>query len=152
MRLGISSWTYPWAIGVNGFTPPQPLTVAGLLGRASALKVGVVQIADNMPLHTLDHVELCDARDQAASLGLAIEVGTRGVEPRHLCRYLQLALEFGSALLRTVIDSRPPQPSLEQTEKWIREVLPEFEGAGVTLGLENYERHSCREGLRHERH
>jgi len=35
------------------------------------------------------------------------------------------------------------QPSLEQAEQWIREVLPEFESNGVTLGLENYEKHPC---------
>jgi len=29
--------------------------------------------------------------------------------------------------------------------RWIREVLPEFEAQGVTLGLENYEKHSCRD-------
>jgi sugar phosphate isomerase/epimerase len=146
MRIGISSWTYPWAIGASGFTrPAQPLRLAGLLERASALEVGVVQIADNLPLHELDPAELRDARDQASSLGLTIEVGTRGVEPEHLRRYLSIAVELKAVLLRTLTHSADSQPSLQQAEKWIHEVLPEFESQGVTLGLENYEKHSCRE-------
>jgi sugar phosphate isomerase/epimerase len=145
MRLGISSWTYPWALGVSGFAPPQPFTLADLLERASALKVGVVQIADNLPLHKLDAVELCEVRDEAASLGLIVEVGTRGVEPAHLLCYLRLALEFGGKLVRTLTHTIESQPSLEQAEQWIREALPEFEAAGVVLGLDNYERHSCRD-------
>jgi 3-oxoisoapionate decarboxylase len=145
MRLGISSWTYPWAIGVSGFPPPpQPIRLVNLLERASVLKVGVVQVADNLPLHCLDPSELRDARDQAAGLGLTIEIGTRGVEPTHLLRYLSLAVGLDAVLVRTLTHTFESQPSLEQAEKWIREVLPEFESHGVTLGMENYEEHSCR--------
>jgi len=145
MRLGISSWAYPWAIGVSGYTPPQPLTLAGLLERASELKVGVVQVADNLPLDKLDPAELRDARDQAAGLGIAIEIGTRGVNPAHLLSYLDIASEFHAALLRTLIDTQESDVSLELAEKSIREVLPQFESARVTLGIENYERYSCRD-------
>jgi 3-oxoisoapionate decarboxylase len=144
MRLGISSWTYPWSIGVNGFPPARPIRLADLLQKAAVLKVEVVQIADNLPLDRLDRSQLRDARDQAASLGLTIEIGTRGVEPAHLYRYLSLAVELDAALVRTLTNTFESRVSLEQAEKWIREVLPEFESHGVTLALENYEAHSCR--------
>jgi len=120
-------------------------TLADLLERAAALGVGVVQVADNLPLHKLEVAERRDARDHAAHLGLTIEIGTRGVQPAHLLRYLDLAVEFNAVLLRTLTHTVESQPTLEQAEKWIREVLPEFEAAGITLGLENYERHSCRD-------
>lgn len=48
-------------------------------------------------------------------------------------------------LLRTLTDSVEEQTSLEPAEERILEVLPEFEAQGVMLGLENYEKHSCRE-------
>ncbi len=121
------------------------MTLSGLLEQAAVLNVGVVQIADNLPLHKLDAVERRDAREQAEGLGLAIEVGTRGVEPAHLLRYLDIATEFDAVLLRTLTHNGDSQPCLEQTEKWIRQVLPQFEDAGITLGLENYEKHSCRD-------
>src|SRR5579871_2110819 len=143
MRLGISSWTYPWSIGLPGFPPPsRPIRLTDLFTRASQLKVGVVQVADNLPLHKLDPGELREACDQAADLHLTVEIGTRGVEPAQLLRYLKIALRFNAALVRTLISSVEAQPSLEQAEKWIREVLPEFEAHGVTLGLENYEAYS----------
>jgi len=144
MRLGISSWTYPWAIGVNGYPPPvRPMRSSDLLERAAALKVSVVQIADNLPLHALGSKEILDIRDQAASLGIRIEIGTRGVAPDHLLLYLSLALKLDAALVRTLAHTSESQPSLATAEQWIREVLPEFESHGVTLGLENYEKHSC---------
>jgi len=114
MRLGISSWTYPWAIGVRGFpAPDRPMRIADLLDRAAALKVGVVQVADNLPIHELDSAELRDARDQAVSLGLKIEIGTRGVEPAHLLRYLKLAVRFDATLFRTLTRSVEEQMTLE---------------------------------------
>jgi sugar phosphate isomerase/epimerase len=119
------------------------MKLSGLLEQAAALKVGVVQIADNLPLHKLDSLEHRDAHQQAAELGITIEVGTRGVEPTHLLRYLEIAAEFDARLLRTLTHNAESQPDLEQAEKWIRQVLPAFESAGVVLGLENYEKHTC---------
>jgi len=102
-----------------------------------------VQVADNLPLDKLDPGEIRDARDLAVSLGLTIEVGTRGVQPAHLLHYLSFARTFGATLVRTLIDSTDSRPPLNQAEKCIREVLPEFEAHGVTIGIENYEAHSC---------
>lgn len=116
-----------------------------LLERASALNVGLVQVADNLPLHKLDVAELRDARDQARSLGIAIEIGTRGVKPVHLLRYLNLAVKLDAVLIRTLTDAGQLQPSLEGVEKSIREVLPAFEEHGITLGFENYEKYLCRD-------
>ncbi|WPP50305.1 hypothetical protein [Catalinimonas niigatensis] len=53
MRLGISSYTYTWAVGVPGHFPAQRLDVFGLIRKASELGLSCVQIADNLPLHTL---------------------------------------------------------------------------------------------------
>src|SRR5258708_22870659 len=117
MQIGISSWTYPWAIGVSGFAPPsRTMTLSGLVEQAALLKVGVVQIADNLPLHKLDPIERRDAREQAEELGLAIEVGTRGVEPAHLLCYLEIAAEFDAVLLRTLTHNGDSQPQLEHAE------------------------------------
>jgi len=66
--------------------------------------------------------------------GIKIEIGTRGVEPEHLLSYLSLAVTFDAVLIRTLTHTVQSRPSLEQAEKWIRAVLPEFEAQGVTLG------------------
>jgi sugar phosphate isomerase/epimerase len=144
MRAGISSWTYPWSIGMAGFpTPRRPFRLSDLLARASLLRVGVVQIADNLPLDLLDSAELNDARDQALELGLSIEVGTRGVEPERLLRYLELATILNAGLVRTLISCPGRRLSLEEAEPPLRGVLPQFADSKIVLGLENYEAHTC---------
>lgn len=58
MKLGISTYTYTWAVGVPGKLPAQPLNVFDLLAKAEAAGVKYVQIADNLPLHLLSEPEL----------------------------------------------------------------------------------------------
>ena len=146
MRVGVGSWTFPWAIGVPGYpAPADPLSLAGLLDRAGELGVSVVQVADNLPLEGAGQEELRRFRDAARERNIAIEAGTRGVEPAHLLRYLEIARFLDARLVRTLTHSPDSRPDLAQIESWIREVLPAFKDAGVALALENYERHSCGE-------
>lgn len=145
-RLGISSWSFPWAIGVSGYPAPKnPLTAIGLLEKANNLGVNVVQIADNLPLHRLSSSELNDLRDAAQKFQIELETGTRGVEPDHLLKYLEIAKFLNSGILRTLTHTAESRPDLPQIEKWLREVLPSFAEAGVVIALENYERHSAGE-------
>src|SRR4051794_40193573 len=112
MRLGISSYTYVWAVGVPGYPPPQePLTAAGLLAKAAELGVRVVQIADNLPLDRLSGSEIAKLATMAREHGLQIEVGTCGIEPEHLRAYLKLADQLHSPVVRVVIDTDTRHPS-----------------------------------------
>ena len=145
-QLGISSWSYPWAIGVPGYPMPKnPLTAVGLLEKAKTLGVDVVQIADNLPLHRLSTAELEELRNTADEYGIKLEIGTRGVQPEHLRQYLAITKFLNSGLLRTLTHTVESQPDLAQNEAWLREVLPDFAAAGVVIALENYERHSAAE-------
>ncbi len=146
MKLGISSWSYPWAIGVPGYQRPAvPLGAFGLLDRATALGVEVLQIADNLPAEHLPVADVARLGECARTGGIALELGTRGVQPAHLARYLELALASGAKLVRTLTHSNDCRPDLQQIELWLRESLPAYERAGVTLALENYERHTAAE-------
>lgn len=111
MQLGISSYTYTWAIGVPGYPPERSLDAVGLLRKAVALGVGLAQIADNLPLHQLLPAELKRLEQAARDLDVAIEVGTRGIAPGHLFAYLDLALRLGSPIVRVVVDTAEHQPS-----------------------------------------
>ncbi len=141
MRLGVSSYTFVWAVGVPGYERPrQPLTAAGLLGLAGELGVRVVQIADNLPLDRLTAAERKSLLRQANELDIGLEVGTCGIGPEHLRTYLQLAVELRSPLVRIVIDTEDVQPAAGEVVRTLRGVLPEFESAGVTLAIENHDR------------
>jgi sugar phosphate isomerase/epimerase len=140
MRLGLSSYTYTWAVGVPGYPVAVPLTAMGLLDRAAALGVPVVQIADNLPLDTLDAAALDTLANEAAVHHIQIEPGTRGIAPDHLVCYLRLAQQFASSVVRVVIDTAVHQPGLDEAIELLKESMPAYEAAGVTLAIENHDR------------
>ncbi|MBI3280510.1 MAG: sugar phosphate isomerase/epimerase [Acidobacteria bacterium] len=141
MKLGISSYTYAWSAGVPGYPAGlHPLTHEGLLERAVALSVPVVQIADNLPLDALDKAERRVLARCARDHGLEIEVGTRGIEAETLRRNLDIAVEFGSPILRTLIDSPVQRPTPQEAVAALRQAAPDFKLAGVALAIENHDR------------
>jgi sugar phosphate isomerase/epimerase len=140
MRLGISSYTFTWAVGVPGQEPDRPMSARGLLSKAAELGVGVVQIADNLPLHDLPAGELDELARSAGELGVEVEVGTRGVRPEHLRTYLRIARRLGSKLLRVVVDTADDEPDADEIVRRVRAVAAELASAGVCLAIENHDR------------
>ena len=144
MKLGISSYTYTWAVGVAGSMPAQPLGYSGLLERAAALGVKVVQYADNLPLERLADGELRALARQAQALGIQVEVGTRGIDANHLRRFVEIAQIFGAPFVRVVIDTAEHKPSAEDTTRLLAPLKEVFSTAGLQLAIENHDRFSCR--------
>jgi sugar phosphate isomerase/epimerase len=146
----VTSYAFTWEIGIPGFEFPEPgsgapvesLSAVGLLDRAASLEVGVVQVLDNLPLHTASPEELHGLRRRADSLGLALEVGTKGIDPQHLRAYLGVALELGSPFVRVVVDTVTLHPSPDEAVATLREVLPAYDAAGIGIAIENHDRFS----------
>ncbi len=139
--LGIGSYAVAWSIGVPGYSaPPEPLDAFGLVRMAAESGVRLVQIADNLPLHTMTSDLLDALLAESRRLSVAIEVGTRGIAPEHLLRYLAIAKQLGSLLLRTVVDTATHHPEPPEILATIRPLLPEFERAGIQLAIENHDR------------
>ena len=124
MKLGLSSYTYTWAIGIPGHSPKQPLSPTDLLQQVATLDVRLLQIADNMPLHQLSATELETFKQATIHYNIDIEVGTRGVEPAHLHTYLRLAQALNSPLVRVVIDTPTHEPPLPEVITLLKESLP----------------------------
>lgn len=140
-RLGLSTYGVTWAIGVPGYDlPPQPMDGLAFLRFAGELGLRLVQIADNLPLHSLSEDDRRSLRDEAASRQIAVEVGTRGIQTEHLRHYIDLATFFSSPILRVVVDTRDHHPSPQEVIALIRTALPELEAAGITLAIENHDR------------
>lgn len=140
MKLGISTYTYAWSIGVPGHTPEQPLTARALLEQAAQLQVDVLQMADNLPLSALSPEAFDAFADRAAQLAIAIEVGTRGIAPEHVRAYLALAQRLHSPILRLVVDTPNHHPAPRDVVEVLGVLRPAFEAAGVTLAIENHDR------------
>lgn len=115
------------------------MTLEQIVDDTARLGLTVLQICDWPPLSSMTDGDLDALRAYAEHRGVALEVGTKGVAPAHLRDQLRIAVRLGSTLLRSMLHSPTYQPSREQAEFDLREVVAEFEAAGVTLALETYE-------------
>ncbi len=145
MLLGISSYTYTWAVGVTGSMPEKPLTAIGLIDKASETGLGLVQIADNLPLENLPAGEPAELKNYASQKGISIEMGGRGLTPHHTIECLNTAELLGSPVLRMVIDAPGFEPDLQAIISIIRELVPELKSRNIRLAIENHDRFKARE-------
>ncbi len=142
MKLGIGTYTLTWNIGVPQYGPPAcPLDELDLIKLAAQHGVPVVQFADNLPLHTFNEDRLERLRSAASKHGIVIETGTRGSDPAHLRRYLELTHRLRGKLLRTLITTS----DLEHAASELYDVIPVLEEYGITLAIENHGHHTTRQ-------
>ena len=139
-KIGVGSWTFPWATAtVLDHRPKEPLNPLGVVQRAKDLGVHVVHFLDNLPLDKWGDDAIGSASEYAAHHGIDVEIGTRGTEPEHLLRYLEIAKKMNARLIRTMGGWHGAPASLSQIDANLRKVLPAFGEAGVRIALENYE-------------
>jgi sugar phosphate isomerase/epimerase len=144
-KLGLSTFALAWAVGVPGYEQPaQPLDVISFLHFTDQLGLRLVQIADNLPLDKLSGTDRQRLRDEARRLGIAIEVGTRGIQTEHLRQYLDIARQLESPILRVVVDTKDHRPTPDEVVSLARAILPELEASNITLAIENHDRFKVR--------
>lgn len=138
MKLGIGTYAFMWSIGFPGAAPRKPMSAFDLLEKARELNVKVVQYGPNLPLDSLPAEDLEALIAQARAWGIAIEIGTQGLEVGRLQGQLALAKQVGAELLRTTTEGPDGvTPPLEQMKMSIREVLPDLVRQSVFLAVEN---------------
>ena len=140
MRLGISSYTYGWAVGAGDDRPADAMTATSLIDQAVRMGVGVLQIADNLPESTFTPASIAEIARHARQSGVAIELGTRGSAPDHLRRFIALARQVGSPILRVVTDKGGDEPSEAEIAERLAAVGEDCRAAGVVIAIENHDR------------
>jgi sugar phosphate isomerase/epimerase len=140
MRLGISSYTYGWAVGTDENRPQGAVTALDLIARAKGFGVCVVQLCDNLPAETWEDGSVETLASRASGEGVSVEIGTRGIEPGHLRRFIRIAARLGSPILRVVVDTADNHPSPAQVVPRVAEVARELQENRVTLAIENHDR------------
>ena len=145
LAFGISSYAYPWAIGMPSHRPAHPMNALQLLQEAKRLRAQRLQLADNLPVHQLAEEAWQILVGQAREWNIQLELGLRGLRTERLLTYLQLARQCQSPFVRVVIDEHGFEPTHNQIVGSIREVLPPFKTAGICLAIENHDRFRAHE-------
>ena len=136
MRPGVGSFAFGWAVehARPGFDEHA------LLEFAQRHDACVVQLGDNLPVHTWPAERLDCFVDAARRLGVSIELGARGLTDEHLERYLELCGRCGTRLLRFVADAHPYEPAPDDLIALLRNGGRALAAADVMLALENHDR------------
>lgn len=134
--IGLGTYAFFWQ---HSDRMPEPLTLRGAFEATRALDVGLFQICDYAPLERMTDAELAEAAAAARDLGLVIELGTKGLEPARLARFLRLAEVFDARLVRSMVYGPESRPTPAQAAQWLREALPAYAASDVVLALETYE-------------
>lgn len=135
-RIGLSSYAFFWQLSDK---VSKPLTIHQALERTAAMGVDLFQICDYAPLEGMTDAELKEVRATADSQGICLELGTKGIRPEHLRKFLRIAGILRAPLLRTMFNVPGHTPTAEEAVAIFKDVLPEFEAAGVKIAVETYE-------------
>jgi 3-oxoisoapionate decarboxylase len=136
MTIGLSTYAFFWQWQT---TAPRPLSLVEMIDKAAGWQVTLFQICDYPLIETYDDAALAAVRSHADHRGVQLELGTRGVRPEHLRRYLDIAGTLGAILVRSMVNTADHRPTVAETVDLLNQVVPAYEHAGVTLALETYE-------------
>lgn len=134
--IGLGTYAFFWE---HSDRVEQPLSLIGAFEATRELGVDLFQICDFAPLETMTEAALRDAALAARDLGLTVQLGTKGIEPERLDRFLRLADVFDAHLVRSMLFGPGSRPTIAEAERLLATVLPAYDAAGVTLALETYE-------------
>jgi sugar phosphate isomerase/epimerase len=140
MQLGISTYSFPWSIGVGSFLPSHPLTSTELLQYASQKDLSFVQFGDNYPLHCLEDYELNELKYKADHLKIKVQVGTRKLTVENVINYISIARILETDFIRIVIDDEDYHPPVNQVIGIINQLLPYLHQSNLRLAIENHDR------------
>lgn len=140
MRIGLSSYTFPWTLGLAGQEPNPEFTVDTLIDYAAELGAGVVQLADLASVTQATNAQLSAWRTHATEVNISLEVGMRGIRELEISANLRVCEALGAPLLRTVIDREDDRPALDEARRLLTDRIPTLAAAGVRLAVENHDR------------
>ncbi len=138
MMIGLSTYAFFWQWHE---TADRPLSLSEMIDKTAELGGGAVPDL-RLPA---DRVGYADAELAASCvrtperLGVALELGTRGVTGAVLDRYLELAQALDVTLVRSMINTADHRPSADEAVELLGRPSRRTRAAGVTVALETYE-------------
>ena len=127
MAIGLSTYAFFWRSSTR---VDAPLSLHDMLKQTNELGCKAFQICDYPGVESLTPAELADLRDTAADLDIELELGTRGVQPEHLHRYLDICSQLGAKTLRSMLNTATHKPTSGEAVAMLKEAMPAFESRG----------------------
>ena len=132
MTNGLSTYAFFWQWHP---TNPAPIDLGDMIDRTADLGATLFQVCDYPLVEEYDAAALRALRTHAERRGVELELGTRGVAPDHLARYLDLARALDVTLVRSMVTATERNTAV----RLLHQAVPAYERAGVTVALETYE-------------
>ncbi len=145
MNLGLSTYSFPWNIGIEGSLQDAPLTYKELIAFTCRNQIKHLQFGDNLPLHLLKDEEMHDLKMLAAACDIKIQAGTRRLTKVNIEQYIEIAAFFSSPFLRVVMDDVDYHPDIEEIIAVIKLLLPLLEQKNICLAIENHDRFKAKD-------
>lgn len=136
MAIGLSTYAFFWR---HSDRVPSPMGLDAMLENTAELGGQVFQICDYVGIERLSVDGLEKLRQRAETLGVTLELGTRGLNADHLGRYLKLAQALDAKILRSMFNSPDSRPTRLEAQQQLARILPDFERSEVALCIETYE-------------
>ena len=127
MAIGLSTYAFFWRSSTR---VDAPLSLHDMLKQTNELGCKAFQICDYPGVESLTPAELTDLRGTAADLDIELELGTRGVQPEHLHRYLDICSQLGAKTLRSMLNTATHKPTSGEAVAMLKEAMPAFESRG----------------------
>lgn len=147
MKLGINSYTFMWSIGFQGANPAFPEKAArpehslkpiDLLRKAKELDVHLLQTGPNLGLDQYSAADIESFIQATKNWGIALELGTRGLDYDHLIKQVALAKRMNATLIRTLPEIKGQYiQDARLIPSVVRKILPDLEREGIQLAIEN---------------
>ena len=142
MKLGLSSYTFGWAITAGARAAPFGLDEHGLLDKTQAAGLSLLQLGDNLPLHAFEAHRLRRFTERAKREKIELQIGARGLSRENLERYIEITRLVGGSLLRFVIDAGGYHPDPKEIVAILRMAEPLL--GDLLHAIENHDRFSAR--------
>ena len=138
MKLGISSYTFPWAIGLPDAQPSRPLKPLQLLDKARELGVGLVQYGPNMPLDQLPEYEWREVAKRASEWNIDLEVAIKGMDPGQIRNQIKFAKSINAILLKMTPERPDGQiPSRIEMTNSLNAIASDLSELEMSMAIDN---------------
>ena len=151
IRIGIGSWTLPWAVGfrMNPYTYPR-MSPLDLITFAQERDIHLVQLYNNITLLDFNSSELKQIKKAADDANIELAVGGDGIAQEYVQNLFNIAEVLDSRTVRIVIpneDTKVDRIDPDRVIDFIKSYVGDFENADRNLLIENHDRYTSQEYL-----